>query len=140
MPAQVDGGGGRQAGAPGQVVVEKEPRADHPCRSQMRGVRHDEVQRTHDVRGGVEQYLALLQRLAHQREVILLQVAQAAVDQLGAGGGGVRGQIVLLAKQHREAPPGCVARDAGAVDSPAHDQQVVGRRRPLAHARRARWP
>ncbi len=65
---------------------------------QVRVVRHDEVQRPDDVRRGGQQHLALHERLAHQREVQVLQVAQAAVDQLGAGRGGVRGQIVLLAQ------------------------------------------
>ena len=86
---EVDGGGGGEVGALGEVVVKEQARADHPRRPQVRGVRHDEVQRAHDVRGGGEQHFALPQRLAHQREVKLLEVAQPAVDQLGAGGGGV---------------------------------------------------
>ena len=87
--AQVDGGGAGQARARGQVIVEQQPGADHPRRAQVRGVRHDELQRPHDVRRGTEQHLALLQRLAHQREVELLQITQATVDELGAGRGGV---------------------------------------------------
>ena len=66
MRAQVDGCGPRQARACGQVIVEKQAGADHPRRAQVRGVRHDEAQRAHDVRRRAEQHLALLQRLAHQ--------------------------------------------------------------------------
>ncbi len=83
-----------------QVVVEEQSGADHPLRPQMRIVRHDEAQRPHDVRRGREQHLALLQRLAHEAEMKAFEVAQAAVNQLGAGGGGVRGEIVLLAEQY----------------------------------------
>ena len=95
----------------GQVVVQEEPGADHPGRPQVRIVWHDEVQRPHDVRGGAEQHLALAQRLAHEGEVELLQVAQATVDELGAGGGGVRGQVVLLAQDHLQPAPGRITGD-----------------------------
>jgi hypothetical protein len=57
--------------------------------------------------------LALLQRLAHQAELVELEVAQAAVDQLGAGRRGVRREVVLLAQQHAQAAAGRVARNAG---------------------------
>ena len=49
-----------------------------------RHVRQDEPQRPHDVRRDAQQHLALHQRLAHQPELEVLEVAQAAVDQLGA--------------------------------------------------------
>jgi ABC-type Fe3+/spermidine/putrescine transport system ATPase subunit len=42
-------------------------------------------QRPHDVRRGAQQRFALLQRFAHQAELAVFEVAQAAVDQLGAG-------------------------------------------------------
>ena len=51
----------------------------------MRRVRHDETQRPHDVRRRGEQHFPLPQRLAHQREMKLLQVAQPTVYQPGAG-------------------------------------------------------
>jgi hypothetical protein len=47
------------------------------------------------------------------------------VNQLGAGRRGMRSQIVLLAKEHGQPAPGCVARDARAVDPAAHDEQIV---------------
>ena len=141
MRAQVDGCGPRQVRACGQVIVEKQAGADHPRRAQVCGVRHDEAQRAHDVRRRAEQHLALLQRLAHQGEVELLEITQAAVDQLGAGGGGVCRQIVLLAQQYFQPASGRVAGDPYAVDSPTDDQQVVAWRRRVAHARRgACWP
>ena len=76
-----------------------------------------------------QQHLAFLQALAHQPELVILEIAQAAVDQLGAGAGGVRGEIVLLHQQHRQAAPGSIAGDTGAVDA-ATDHEKVER---LAH-------
>ena len=62
---------------------------------------HDEAQRPHDVRRGLEQYLAFLQCFAHQAEFVVLEIAQAAVDQLGTGRGGVAREVVLFAQQYR---------------------------------------
>ncbi len=136
VAAQVDAGGGGEMRPRGQMIVDEQPRADQPGRPQVRGVRHDEVQRPHDVGRGGEQDLPLDERLAHQGEVILLEIAQPAVDQFGAGRGGVRCEVILLAQQNSEAASGGVARDAGAVDPAADDQQVTARRSRRAHARR----
>ena len=83
----------------------------------------------HDVRGNGQQSLALGECLAHQPQFAVFQVAQAAVDQLGTGRGGVRGQVVAFDEAHAQVAARRVARDAGAVDAAADDQQVeVGRR------------
>jgi hypothetical protein len=63
-------------------------------------------------------------------ELVVLQVAQAAVDQLGATTRCAR-QVVLLAQQHLQAAAGQVARDAGAVDAATHHQHVTGQRERL---------
>ena len=94
-------------------------------------MRQHEAQRPDDVRGIAEQNRALPQGLAHEPEVAVLQVAQPAVDELGAGGRCVRGQVVLLAQQHVEAAARRVPRDAAAVDAAADDQQVDRARRPI---------
>ena len=60
MAAQVDHRGSRQAAALGQMIIEKEARADHPHRPQMRIVRHDEAQGPHDMRRSAEQQFTLL--------------------------------------------------------------------------------
>ena len=70
-------------------------------------VRHHEAQRPHDVRRAAQQHLALVQRLAHQRELAVLEVAQAAVDQLGADDDDVcAARSSCLAQQHRQAAAG----------------------------------
>ena len=73
----------------------------------------------------LQQHLALGERLGDQAELVLLEVAQAAVDQLGGRRRGRAGEIAALDQQHRQAAAGGVARDAGAVDAAADDQQVV---------------
>ena len=76
------------------------------------------------------------QCLAHQREMVILEITQPAVDELGAGRGGVRGQIILLAQEHTQSAPGGITCDPHAVDATAHDQEVVALERCPAHARR----
>jgi hypothetical protein len=76
------------------------------------------------VRSDGEQPLTFRERLAYQPELVLLEVAQAAVDQLGAGGGGVRGQVVLLDEADAQPASRGVPRDAGTVDAATDDQQV----------------
>ena len=122
--AQLHRGRARQPFAAGQVVVQEQPGADHPHRPHRRVVRHHEAQRPHDVRRTAQQPLALGQRLAHEAELVVLEVAQATVDELGARRRGVRRQVVLLAQQHPQATARQVARDAGAVDAAAHHQHV----------------
>ncbi|MDF2689411.1 MAG: hypothetical protein K0Q80_2377 [Microvirga sp.] len=68
--------------------------------------------------------LPFKQGLPNQPELVVFKVAQAAVDQLGRGGGGVAGQIALLAEHHREAAAYGIARDAGAVDAAAYNQKI----------------
>jgi hypothetical protein len=76
------------------------------------------------VRRRPQQYLALDQRLADQPELVVLEVAQAAVNQLAAARGGALREVVLLAQQHLEPAPRGVARDARTVDATADDDKV----------------
>jgi hypothetical protein len=123
--AEVDAFRSAQQFAPGQVVVEKQAESHHPGRPHRRVVRQHEAQRPHDVRRVAQQDFALLQGLAHQAELVVLQVAQAAVDQLGGGRGRVRCQVVFFAQHYRQPATGRVARDTRAIDAAADDQQVA---------------
>ena len=125
VAAQVERAGRRQALAAAKVVVEEQAEADQPSRALFGRVRQDEAHRPDDVRGGGEQHLALDQRLAHEAELVIFEVAQAAMDQLAAARAGALGEVVLLAQQHPQAAAGGVAGDAGAVDAAADDQEVV---------------
>jgi len=114
---------GQQA-APADVIVEEQPQPQQPARAQALHVRQDEAQRVDDVRGDGPQRLPLGQRFAHQRELVVLQIAQAAVDQLGRGGRGSLRQIAAFQQQHPRAAPRGVARDARAVDAPTDHRQI----------------
>src|ERR1700722_9857762 len=59
----------------------------------------------------------------------MLQIAQAAVDQLARGAGCRGGEIVFLAKIDRPAAPGGVSGNPAAVHAAADDGDVEGRQR-----------
>ena len=69
-----------------------------------------------------------VERLPHQAELVVLQVAQAAVDQLGAPLRRRARRGRRLGEQHGQAAPGGIARYARAVDAAADDQDVAGGR------------
>src|SRR5699024_5477300 len=85
MARQVDAAGRRQALAPAEVVVQQQASADQPGWSQAARMRHDKAQRPDDMRRDAPEYFAFPQRLAYQAELVILQIAQTAMDQLGAG-------------------------------------------------------
>ena len=123
IAAQVEGAGRRQQLAAAQMVVEEQAEPDEPGRAHLRHVRQHEAHRPDDVRRGAQQHLALDQRLAHQPELVVFEVAQAAMDQLAAARGGALGEVVLLAQEDLEAAAGGVAGDAGAVDAAADHER-----------------
>ena len=116
--------------APAEPVVEEQAGAQLPGRAQRVVMRQHEAQRPDQVRGVAQQHLALGERLVHEPQRALLEVAQAAVDQLGRGRGSRRGEIVLLEQQHPDAPPGRVTGDPRPVDAAADDGEVE-----IGHAR-----
>jgi len=85
----------------------------------------DQAQRPDDVRRGFQERFAFHQGLANKREIIMLEIAQAAMNQLRAGGRCVRGEVIFLAQQDLKAATRCVACNAGAIDAASNDQDVV---------------
>ena len=69
----------------------------------------------------------ILQRLTHQAKLEILEVAQAAVEELGRGGGCRLSQIALLGQRDRQAASRCIAGNAAAIDAAADDEQVADR-------------
>ncbi|MNT26469.1 hypothetical protein D3C72_1620430 [compost metagenome] len=67
----------------------------------MRAMRQTETHRNRQVRGHFQQHFTLRQRFADQAELVVLQVAQATVDQFGAGGRRRAGEIVGFQHQYR---------------------------------------
>ena len=116
-----------QGHVPVEMVVEEEAQPQHPARPQMRLVRQHEAQRKGEVRRLGQKHLALLQGLAHQPELVVLEIAQAAMDQLGRSRRGGAGKIVHLAQPDLERPSHRIAGDACAVDSAADHEKVERR-------------
>ena len=108
-----------------QVIVQKQAQraASRPAASPA--VRQHETHGPHDVRSDAPEHLALDRGFAHQAEIEMLQIAQAAVDQLGRARGGAAGEIGHLAQEHRKAASCGIARNAATVDAAADDRQIV---------------
>ncbi len=87
-------------------------------------MRQHEAQRPYIVRRQVQKHFAFGQRLAHEPELAMLQIAQSTVDQLGRGRRGAGGKIVLLDQQHAQAPTGGIAGNAGTVNATANDREI----------------
>ena len=80
--------------------------------------RHDQRQRLGQVGRQIDVDLALEERLTNQAEIEVLQVAQAAVDQLGRARAGAAGVVAPLDQRDGVPARGGVERSV----SPAHSQ------------------
>jgi hypothetical protein len=65
-----------------------------------------------------------VQRLAHEAELAVLEVAQPAVDHARRGRGGASGKIRLVHEQRVDAVERELAQEAGAIDAAAEDEHV----------------
>ena len=138
LGAPLGGIGGRRVGAApaqararrsaaaldGHDVVEVQPDAGAAVRALAVERRDDERQRVDEVRRQRDHELALEQRLADEAEVEVLQVAQAAVDELGRAARRAGGVVGALDERDAVAARGGVERDAGARDAAADDDEV----------------
>src|SRR5262247_1638678 len=117
------------AAARGEEIVEphSHPHGDEPALgATVHG--HQEGQRTHEVRGEALQGLLLAEGLAHQLEVEELEIAEAAVDELGGLRGGAGGEVALLEESHGGPTEGEIAGHAGAGHAAADHDGVEARR------------
>ena len=88
-------------------------------------MRQHKAQRPDDMRGIAQQDLAFAEGLADQAEFIEFELAESAVDQLGARRRGALGKIALLRQKDLQAATGGIARNTAAVDAPADDRHVA---------------
>ena len=110
---------------PPQLVVEQHPRADVGALPEAACERVEERHRAHEMRREhVQQQAALAQRLADEAELQLLEVAQAAVDQLARAARGAGGEVALLEQRDRQPAAGGVERAARARRAAADDDDV----------------
>ena len=87
----------------------------------------DQPDRPDQMRRFGHQDLTLLQRMAHQPEIVSLQITQASMDQLGGARGCTLGKIPLFGQCDREAAPRRIAGDGSAIDAATDDEEIVER-------------
>src|SRR6266481_2593535 len=80
--------------------------------------------RPDDVRRDLPEDFALDQRLANQPKLVIFQIAQAAMHELGRPGRRPAGQIIHFTQENRIAPARRIARDAAAIDASPNDSEV----------------
>jgi hypothetical protein len=105
----------------GHHVVHVQPHAGEAIGALAVEPRHEQWQRVHEVRRQVDHQRPLEQRLAHEPEVEVLQVAQPAVHQLRRARRGARRPVLALDKRDAVAARRRVQRHPGAGDSAADD-------------------
>ena len=121
---QVQRARARQPPAPAQMVVEEQAEPHQPGRPVLRAVRQHEAQRPDDVGCGLQQHLALDQRLAHQPELVIFEIAQPPVHQLARARRRPFGQVPLLGQHNRQPTPRRIPRKTSTVDPTADHKQI----------------
>src|SRR5947209_8782134 len=76
--------------------------------------------------GYAEEYLPILKRLPHQRKLVVLKIAQAAMDQAGGPLRRSAGDVLLVEQQHLKAAHRSIPGDTGAVDARPNDDNIEG--------------
>ncbi len=145
VAGEVDGARARQELAAAEMVVDEQPEAQHPapaaCRARPAARSASAGSDAAPLRSMTSRSISASRT---SRKPAVLEIAQAAVDELGRGRRGAGGEVVLLDQQHAQAAAGGVARDAGAVDAAADNRRGRNRVMPIrlalvsSMARRAR--
>ena len=92
----------------------------------LREQRDEERKGTYEVRRVLQESLALSEVLVHEAELLLLQVAKAAVDHLRGLRARAGREVARLDQRDAEPSRRCVHRDPGARHAPTDDHDVVG--------------
>ncbi len=87
-------------------------------------VRQHETKRPDDMRRDLPEDFALDQRLADQPELVIFEIAQAAMHELGRPGRRSARQVIHFTKENGISAPGGIARDAAAIDAAPNDREV----------------
>src|SRR5215475_3385785 len=107
------------------MVIEKQAEAEQPGRTKSRVVRQNETQGPDDVGRDLPEDFALDQRLADQAELVIFEIAQAAMHELGRPGRRPARQVVHFTEKNRVSPASRIARDAAAIHSASNNGEVV---------------
>src|ERR1700678_4436817 len=106
------------------MVEKNQPEPQQPSRPQPGMVRQYETKRPDDMGRDLPEDFALDQRLAHQPELIIFQIAQAAMHELGRPRRRSARQVIHFAKENRISASGGIARDTAAVNAAPYDREV----------------
>src|SRR6266849_8256406 len=87
-------------------------------------VRQYETKRADDVGRDLPEDFALDQRLTNQPKLVVFQIAQAAMHELGRPGRRSAGQIIHFTQENRIASARRIARDAAAINASPNDSEV----------------
>src|SRR6202023_2439623 len=87
-------------------------------------VRQHEAKRPDNVWCDLPKDFALDQRLADQPELVIFEVAQAAMHELGRPGRRPARQIIHFTEENGISTARRIARDAAAIDTPSDDREV----------------
>src|SRR6202162_6084631 len=87
-------------------------------------VRQHEAKRPDNVWRDLPEDFALDQGLADQPKLVIFEIAQAAMHELGRPGRRPARQIIHFAQENRITPAHRIARDAAAIDAATDDSEV----------------
>src|SRR5436190_23879591 len=87
-------------------------------------MRQDDAHRPDDVRCRFEQYFAFGQGFADEAELVIFEIAQAAVNILAGARARALREIALFAEDHPQSASSRIACDPRAVDAAADDQKI----------------
>ena len=121
---QIDRARRRQQMPTADMVVQEQPQPEQPGRSQAGVVRQNETQRANDMGRDLPEDFALDQRLAHQPKLVIFEIAQPAMHQLGRPGRRSTRQVIHFAQENGITPARRIARDAAAVDAASDDGEI----------------
>src|SRR5712671_6106967 len=87
-------------------------------------VRQNETKRADDVGCDLPEDFALDQGLADQTKLVIFEIAQSAMHELGRPGRRPARQIIHFTQENRVTPARRIARDAAAIDAAPNDGEV----------------
>ena len=131
----------RERARSGEPVVEPEAGTQLPRRHPAAAIeRHEEAAGAREGRRHAGHSCALRQRLAHQRELPVLEVAQPAVEHVARLAAGAACEVATLEHGDGEAVAGCETRHREPDDPAAHDHEVERFHSTATCARRSAAP
>src|SRR5256885_13317634 len=106
------------------MVVQEQPQPEQPGWAQAGVVRQNETQGPDDMGRDLPEIFALDQRLADQPKLIISEIAQPTMHQLGRPGRRPARQVIHFTQKNGMASARRIARDAAAIDAASDNGEV----------------